>query len=196
MKYKLIIAASLLLILGAWMNKSDLNSSIQKVEFESNSIDKPQTLFVPSQVDYEGFLELVKKVKEIRRGKLVELDTFLAMAKDHKTVILDTRSEAKYKSKHIKGAVHLNFSDFSSTSLKNLIPDSDTRVLIYCNNNFFGDEVNFVLKSRPLALNIPTYINLVGYGYKNVYELSDLHSIDDSQLIFEGKSVESLKLKK
>ena len=28
-------------------------------------------------------------------------------------------------------------------------------------------------KRRPLALNIPTFINLYGYGYENIFELKD-----------------------
>jgi hypothetical protein len=40
-----------------------------------------------------------------------------------------------------------------------------------------------------LALNIPTYINLFGYGYKNVYELKDLVSIYDERISFEGTAV-------
>ena len=31
-----------------------------------------------------------------------------------------------------------------------------------------------------LALNIPTFVNLHGYGYENVYELADLVSIEDA----------------
>lgn len=37
-----------------------------------------------------------------------------------------------------------------------------------------------------MALNVPTYINLYGYGYRNVYELADLLSIDFSGVEFEG----------
>ena len=44
-----------------------------------------------------------------------------------------------------------------------------------------------------LALNIPTYINLYGYGYKNVYELKDLVMIDDKRLELEGTEVTSVR---
>ncbi|HNB99804.1 MAG TPA: rhodanese-like domain-containing protein, partial [Leptospiraceae bacterium] len=120
-----------------------------------------------------------------------------------KVIILDTRSPAMYKSKHIKGAVHLNFSDFTQRNLARVIPSFDTKVLIYCNNNFEDDQVNFASKiaappvannTTPitLALNIPTYINLYGYGYKNVYELKELVSVRDERISFEGTSVLSL----
>jgi hypothetical protein len=47
-------------------------------------------------------------------------------------------------------------------------------------------------QSRPimLALNVPTYINLYGYGYRNVYELHELVNIDDPRIEFEGSIVE------
>lgn len=40
-----------------------------------------------------------------------------------------------------------------------------------------------------LALNVPTYITLYGYGYRNVYELDELVSFNDPRIQFEGSSV-------
>ena len=71
-----------------------------------------------------------------------------------------------------KGAVHLNFSDFAEEKLEKVIPSKETRILIYCNNNIDSPLEALADKSLPLALNIPTYINLFGYGYQNVYELA------------------------
>jgi phage shock protein E len=51
--------------------------------------------------------------------------------------------------------------------------------LIYCNNNFRNDRPPVRLKSGPVALNIPTFIHLVAYGYRNVHELNDVIDIDD-----------------
>ncbi|TPW03683.1 MAG: hypothetical protein FD124_2905 [Alphaproteobacteria bacterium] len=36
-----------------------------------------------------------------------------------------------------------------------------------------------VVKSVRLALNIPTFINLYGYGYPNIYELADIVDFND-----------------
>ena len=44
-------------------------------------------------------------------------------------------------------------------------------------------------KPRMLALNIPTYINLYGYGYRNVYELNELVGVRDPRVEFEGTTV-------
>ena len=43
------------------------------------------------------------------------------------------------------------------------------------------------LKRVELALNIQTFINLYGYGYRNVYELAPLVALADSNLEWEGK---------
>jgi hypothetical protein len=36
-----------------------------------------------------------------------------------------------------------------------------------------------VTKALPLALNIPTFINLVGYGYRNIWELGEAVDMND-----------------
>ena len=38
------------------------------------------------------------------------------------------------------------------------------------------------LKARPLALNIQTFINLVGYGYGNVWELDEVIDFNDPKV--------------
>ena len=50
----------------------------------------------------------------------------------------------------------------------------------------------FAAQAKPLmmALNIPTYINLYGYGYRNVYELHELVKVTDPRIEFEGTIVE------
>lgn len=45
-----------------------------------------------------------------------------------------------------------------------------------------------------MALNIPTYINLYGYGYRNVYELHELVDVKDPRIEFEGTIVEQKPL--
>jgi hypothetical protein len=40
-----------------------------------------------------------------------------------------------------------------------------------------------------MALNIPTYITLYGYGYRNVYELNELVKVSDPRITFEGSVV-------
>lgn len=143
-----------------------------------------------AKVDYPGFEQLTKEVYAYRESRLISIETFNEYSKDPKTIILDTRSERAFNAVHVKGAVHLNFSDFTAAKLATVIPDTNTRILIYCNNNFDFDQMEaMVSKSMPLALNIPTFINLYGYGYTNIYELKDYLNQYDPRVSFEGKSV-------
>lgn len=158
-------------------------------------------------VDFDAYEKLIPAVKAHRKGRLVDLPTFLKMAEEKGTIILDTRSDSLFKRKHVKGAIHLNFSDFTQQNLLRIIPNADAKILIYCNNNFIDDQANFASKvAMPvlikkkiapisLALNIPTYINLYGYGYRNVYELSELVSTRDKRITFEGTEIRSTIVK-
>jgi rhodanese-related sulfurtransferase len=161
-------------------------------------------------VSYEDFKELVAEVETHRKERILSLDDFLAMSKQPNVMILDTRSDFRYERIHIQGAKHLSFTDFTQANLAKVIPSPDTIVLIYCNNNFDGNQVDFASKSAParprannplfsqvaaqtkpvqLALNVPTYINLYGYGYRNVYELGELVKVTDPRIEFEGTIV-------
>jgi rhodanese-related sulfurtransferase len=166
------------------------------------STSETQKLDVPkAKVSYTDFEDLVKVVKEHREKRLISFEEFLEKSDDINVTILDTRSKDLYDKKHVKGAVHLNCSDFTQRNLAKVIPDKETTILIYCNNNFDGDAVLFMSKiaiiprseeekkkTLSLALNIPTYINLYGYGYKNVYELYELISFFDQRIKYEGSS--------
>ncbi|MBP6431352.1 MAG: rhodanese-like domain-containing protein [Ferruginibacter sp.] len=171
--------------------------------------------FRKALVDFDAFEKVATEAKKHRASRLVNVDEFLKMSKETGTIILDARSEAMFKAKHVKGAINLNFSDFNVESLQAIIPNNATRILIYCNNNFedkpvflksvkvapfvskmalpttkFKQPVLTQLASNSqltLALNIPTYINLYGYGYRNVYELNELvNTSTDTRIEFEG----------
>lgn len=160
-----------------------------------------------AKVSFDDFKNLVAAVEEHRSSRLIDLDTFLRMSSEPGVMILDTRSKFRYERIHVKGAKHLNFSDFTQANLQGVIPSIETTILIYCNNNFEGNQTDFATKmvtletlrgletarqfaaqERPLmmALNVPTYINLFGYGYRNVYELNELVDVDDPRITFEG----------
>ncbi len=126
------------------------------------------------EIDYKGFLALTEEVFELREDRLVSLETFNQMKAEPDTIILDTRSREAYDIGHIQGAINLPFSDFTDAKLASIIPSKDTRILIYCNNNFSDNLAPVVLKRVELALNIPTFINLYGYGYEDIYELGAL----------------------
>jgi len=135
-----------------------------------------------SQVDYDGFRALTAQVSDYRRSRLLGWDDFAARARQKDVLLLDARSAEAYAAGHIGGAVNLPFTDFTAASLAQVIGDRNRPILIYCNNNFVNDRAPVRMKARPLALNIQTFINLVGYGYRNVYELRDAIDLEDSKV--------------
>lgn len=141
------------------------------------------------RIDFETFKKLTEEVAEVREERRVSEDEFLRLAREPGTVILDARARDKYEGIHVKGAVHLNFADFSEENLRKLIPGKDTRVLIYCNNNFTGETRLLTEKRAPTALNISTFVSLYGYGYKNIYELAPLLDVKTTKIAFEGTSI-------
>ena len=132
-----------------------------------------------SQINYDGFRSLASEVEAYRAERLVSLADFNRMAREANTLILDARSADAYAQGHIEGAINLPFTDFTDQSLQAALRDPNVRILIYCNNNFSNNTQPVVLKRLELALNIQTFINLYGYGYRNVYELADIVDFND-----------------
>jgi len=142
--------------------------------------DKPAAAVNSSaQIDYQGFRSLTGEVEAYRAGRLVSLADFQRMAREPNTIVLDARSADAYAEGHIDGAISLPFTDFTAPSLAAALRDRNVRILIYCNNNFSNNARPVMLKRVELALNIQTFINLYGYGYRNVYELADVVDFND-----------------
>lgn len=135
-----------------------------------------------ASIDYAGFLELAEQIEPIRQKRLVTIEAFNEMKAEDGTIVLDTRSAAAYEMGHIEGAINLPFSDFTDDKLAKIIPSKTTRVLIYCNNNFSDNLNPIMLKRVELALNVPTFINLWGYGYENIYELGTYTESSDPRV--------------
>ena len=169
-----------------------------------------ETSYRKAKVSFGDFQGLVTAVETHRAERLIDFDTFLKMSKEPGVIILDSRSDFRFERLHIAGARHLSFPDFTQDALSKVIPSFDTTILIYCNNNFEGNQTDFPSKiaapmsapqdgvgrqidaqAKPLmmALNIPTYVNLYGYGYRNVYELHELVDVKDPRVTFEGTIV-------
>lgn len=134
------------------------------------------------QIDYAGFQQLTGKVAPYRQTRLLSWSEFQAAAKQPGALILDARSAEAYAAGHIKGAVNLPFTDFTAESLASVIGSRSRPILIYCNNNFSNDQPPVMKKAVELALNIQTFINLVGYGYPNVRELNEVVDFNDPKL--------------
>jgi len=120
-------------------------------------------------INYDEFSELTRKLDPIRKQNRITEDEHIQMATEPNTIILDARSKDRYDRIHVKGAIHLAFTDFTADALAAKIPDKATRILIYCNNNFDNNPVDFARKTASVSLNVPTFINLHAYGYTNGY---------------------------
>jgi rhodanese-related sulfurtransferase len=136
-------------------------------------------------IDMEGYLRIAKEAAEHREARRLTEEEFILMSQEPGTIILDARSSEMYKLLHVKGAINMSFPDIAIESLKNTIPDKNTRILIYCNNNFRGALTAFASKTPSASLNLSTYIALYNYGYRNIYELGPLVDIHESKLEFE-----------
>lgn len=139
------------------------------------------------QIDYPGFTELTRDVAALRAERLLDAQTFFTAARAEGALLLDTRSAAAFEAGHVEGAVNLPFSDFTDAKLREVIGEDTGRpIYIYCNNNFSDNIAPVVTKRAPLALNIPTFINLVGYGYANVWELGEVLALAEVDWVAAG----------
>jgi len=145
------------------------------------------------QIDYPGFEQLTQSVGTYRQTRLLSWQEFTEAAKGRGALILDARSADAYAAGHIKGAVNLPFTDFTAASLARAIGDKNRPILIYCNNNFSNNEPPVITKAVRLALNIQTFINLVGYGYSNVWELNEVVDFKDPKVQWVSAAPASAK---
>ena len=143
-----------------------------------------KTAVINPNIDMQGYLRAAVEAASYRESRRLTEDEFITMSRDPGTIILDARSKEKYDTLHVKGAINLSFPDITVESLNRVLPDKDARILIYCNNNFVGEQKAFPTKMPVASLNISTYIALYSYGYRNVYELGPLLDINKSKLEF------------
>lgn len=166
-------------------------SLVQAGSALANEVPKAAPHLQPNpQVDYAGFSVLTQQLQEYRAKRLVGMDQFIDLATKDDAILLDTRSAAAFEAGHIKGAINLPFSDFTEEKLSKILGDTNRPILIYCNNNFRDDVFPVRSKLATLALNIPTFINLYGYGYQNIYELNDIVLTSDPRLNWVKLSLE------
>lgn len=148
-------------------------------------ISSPEIINNPA-IDMQGYLQVSQEAAIHRESRRLSEASFISKSLEPNTIILDARSRERFNELHIKGAVNLSFPDLAIASLEQLIPDKNTPILIYCNNNFSGAESPFPTKMPSASLNLSTYIALYNYGYRNIYELAPLIDIKSSKLEFES----------
>jgi rhodanese-like protein len=144
-------------------------------------------------IDYNGFLDNAVKVRTLRNERRISEADFLRLAAEPGTIVFDARSDSKFAMLHIQGAKHVSLPDITAEELAKIIPAKNTRVLIYCNNNFNNEPQALPPKAVAASLNLYTFNTLYSYGYTNIYELGPLIDINKSILPFEGSLMATSK---
>ena len=140
-------------------------------------------------INYGQFQRIVADSREQRESHRLTEAEFLADMQRAGVVVLDARTESRYRLRHVKGAVNLPYTEFTADTLARVVPDKDSMILIYCNNNFLDSPRAFATKAPAASLNLATYTSLKAYGYTNIFELGPLLKIEQTQIPFEGSEV-------
>jgi hypothetical protein len=112
-----------------------------------------------------------KFIASILDGKYPKLDVSVLELSDQ--AFIGKGTSPMYDAKDIELLLD---SNKISDSIVAQPPKPETKATV------FSDE-------KSLALNIPTYINLYGYGYRNIFELKEMIDVNDSAIEFEGTAV-------
>jgi hypothetical protein len=168
---------------------SNLNAQ-QSLTTPSSALSKKPRPSIPNPaIDAPGFRQIVQESAAERESKRLTETEFIKAMQQKDVIVLDARSTRNFDRRHIKGAVNLPFTEFTVSELTKVIPKKDSKVLIYCNNNFGGSPAAFATKMPSTALNLSTYVSLRGYGYTNIYELGPLLEVSTTKIPFVGTEV-------
>ena len=149
----------------------------------------PGAPIINPAIDEGAYLRVANEAIRHRAERRLSEAEFVRMSREPGVVVLDARSKAKFDELHVQGAINLSFPDIAVASLAALLPDKNARILIYCNNNFSGADGPFPSKLPSASLNVPTYVALFDYGYRNVYELGPLLDIAATSIVSESASL-------
>jgi Rhodanese-like domain len=146
-------------------------------------------------IDAPGFQQNVRESATEREAHRLTEAEFIQAMQEKGVIVFDARSTRNFDRRHIRGAINLPFTEFTATSLAAVIPKKDSKILIYCNNNFNGSPESFATKAPSTALNLSTYVTLKGYGYNNIYELGPLLDVLTTKIPFVGTELASTNKK-
>ena len=85
-------------------------------EEEKRTAESPRAELGNELVDVRKFRISTDLALKDRARKRITESQFIEMSKDEQTMILDTRSAASFALLHVRGAVHLNFSEMTTGS--------------------------------------------------------------------------------
>ena len=175
---RLVLLTLLVLSLATIASAQTLGESKQS----KAEVAKATKGIINPAIDMKGYLAVAAEAAQYRESRRLTEDEFIRMSREPGTIVLDARSAEKFRELHIRGAINLSFPDINVASLNQTLPDKNARILIYCNNNFVGEQRAFATKMATASLNLSTYIALYTYGYRNVYELGPLLDVKTTKL--------------
>lgn len=184
-------------------------ATISQEPAERDSTNNRETPSVTdSACDSFGFIEAAIEAEKLRKDRKLSAEKFAQFANEPNTIVLDARGATAFRSLHVKGSVNLPYTAFSQEALQRTIPDTTTRVLIYCRNNLTRVQIGHAYssvaktdvpilstdlelafaKGQRAGLNIPTYITLFIYGYSDIWELDAVVDPENSPIEFESSA--------
>jgi hypothetical protein len=87
---------------------------------------------------------------------------------ENAVILIDLRGKESYAAAHIRGAINVPIELLTLEHLKTVVPNSDSRIVVYCSNNF--------MPTRMIALTTLGYPAIEQLGYSQVHRLEDLWS--------------------
>ena len=93
----------------------------------------------------------------IRKVNFKEAKDLIDNKKD--LVLIDVRDEEEYITGHAEGAVLLPVSEMDGDSLLDLVPDTDTPVMVYCRSGMRSARAALILDES---------------GYEEIYDIGSL----------------------
>jgi rhodanese-related sulfurtransferase len=72
------------------------------------------------------------------------------------TIILDARENSEFNVSHLQNAIHVGYDDFKISQIKNLIKNTESKIVVYCSIGVRSEDIAIKLQEA---------------GYTNVYNL-------------------------
>ena len=133
---------------------------------------------------------------EIHKERLITPQQLLDMMQDPNTVLIDVRDIERYAKSHIKGAKNYSPFIFSDKEFQELVPDKETKIILYCDNGLSYIAGPPKKNMRAISLTSLAFPYLYTLGYHNLYELQNgltsIRNNEDVSVPMESSDLETL----
>ena len=100
--------------------------------------------------------------------------------KNGEAVLIDLNDAEQFAHTHLKGAINLPGTSITDEALNVLVPDENTRLVLYCYDSLYP--------TRRIALTTLSAPAVVQLGYPNTFLLEPLHRSEDCKSAREATS--------